>query len=766
MIAQRRGKNVAVGGLVLQFICTGVLVGAWLATGRPQSVLASLWVTAGGLGIWLMAAILFYCRQLQQQEALEIDEAARAGQESSIFDEKGQGRPAQARLDFVLKWVLPASTLLLAAYHATFGVLVLRWALSASPSKLAGMLPGAFFTGMAGFAMFLFSRYATGMGRSVEWRPLRAAGGYALFCALSMALAVAAMVFAFLKYGGGDRIAAMVIPAVQIVLAVELALNFLVDLYRPRLPGQEHHLSFDSRLLDLLAEPARVGHSIAETLNYQFGFEVSKTWFYQLLSRAFVPLLVLGTVIMFAITGIVIIPEGERGVVLRWGKLNAAYKSDPMKASLGPGVHLKWPWPVETVRRFETGRVQELWMGAGRERTEEERQAALVNGKELQLWTSEHGPREELNFLVAVPGTQAYAASGEKKPVMIIKLVVPVQYVIEDPFKFGFTHSNPRQVLECVAHREMVEYCARATLSEPIPGRDKDRPEAIMTFGRQRTAAGLKQRIQQAADKLDLGVRITNVTLLAVHPPSEAAEAYQKVGEAERKQDVLRYQALTEASDILTRTAGDAQLALRLAFALRRVSDLERLQESASPSGEVDRLINEVRGVTELYRLQIRKEEALGRLGQERRASLLSLIDDAQTHLTVLEKAKAQGKSFDFAAALADARTDIEGDAQTKAGLLNRASGEIGVRIAQARSDRWKTELAEQSRWVAFSRELAAYKASPEVYALDRWLDVWDSVLPDITKYVLAVPQDRVEVRVDATLKAQELSGLKLEDKD
>ena len=762
MIGQKRGKNVALGGLVLQFICTGVLVGVWLGTGRPQSVLAALWVTAGGLGVWMMAAVLFYCRQLQQQEALEIDQAVRDGREGSIFDEKAQGRPAQGRLDFVNKWFVPAFTLLLAAYQATFGALMLRWALSASPARLEGVLPGAFFTLMAGFAMFLFSRYATGMGRSAEWRPLRAAGGYALLCALSAALAIVAFVLAFLKYDGGDRIAALVLPAVQIVLAVELLLNFLVDLYRPRLPGQEQHLSFDSRLLDLLAEPARVGHSIAETLNYQFGFEVSKTWFYQLLSRAFVPLLVLGTIIMFAITSIVLIPEGERGVVLRWGKLDPAYKADPTKASLGPGLHLKWPWPVETVRRFPTQLVQEIWIGAGRERTSQEIEAAKENNKELQLWTKEHGPREELDFLVAQPRSREDGADDKTKPVMIIKLVVPVQYVIEDPFKFGFTYNDPRKMLEYVAHRETVIYCARATLTEPVAGAGEDRPEAIMTFGRQKAAEALKKRIQRAAEKLDLGVRIINVDLQAVHPPTGAAEAYQKVASAERKQDVMRYQAQAEANDLLTRTAGDSQLALHLALVLRRISDLERLREKPG-AAEADRLIEEATAEIDHYRTQIRKEQALGRLSEERRLAIQSLIDAWDAHRQVLRQAKAQGKSFDHASALAKARVQIEGDAKTR-GLLYSASGEVGVRIAQAQSDRWRMELAEQARWVAFSRELAAYQASPQVYSADRWLDVWDAVLPDIPKWVLAVPPERVELRVNAEIKTQTLSGLKLEE--
>ena len=56
--------------------------------------------------------------------------------------------------------------------------------------------------------------------------------------------------------------------------------------------------------------------SIAEALNYQFGFEVSKTWFYKLLSRAFVPLVVVGALVILGMTCLLIVPDGEQAVLL------------------------------------------------------------------------------------------------------------------------------------------------------------------------------------------------------------------------------------------------------------------------------------------------------------------------------------------------------------------------------------------------------------------------------------------------------------------
>jgi len=54
--------------------------------------------------------------------------------------------------------------------------------------------------------------------------------------------------------------------------------------------------------------------------------------------------------------------------------------------------------------------------------------------------------------------------------------------------------------------------------------------------------------------------------------------------------------------------------------------------------------------------------------------------------------------------------------------------------------------MKERTNAEAFQRELLAYKASPNLYMLDRWLDVWDELLPGMKKYVLGIPRDRVEI--------------------
>jgi len=748
MEEQRRGRNVALAGAVLQVIFTVVVLIIWQWTGSVSAMAVTLTV-AGGTVLWLVVALLFYGRQLARREELELaDLAARGGGAgTSIFEhpEGAQAKPARQRLALLERWIMPVFTLLWAGYHVAIGALVLRYLTRLeTPAKLTSFGGGTLFLVLVWFVAFLFSRYCTGMAQQVDWRPLRAAGSYLLINDLFVVAIIAGLLSAWQGYPRVDLAVAHVIPVLQLVLAVELVLSFILDLYRPRVPGEERRLSFDSRLLNLAAEPARIGHSIAETLNYQFGFEVSKTWFYQLLSKALVPLLFFAVAVLFVMSCIVIVPDGQQAVVLHWGK------ADPQRGALGPGLYWKWPWPIDTARHFRVDSVHQIFAGAGAERTEAERAANVIKGRELFLWTREHGERKELDFILAVPPRTRQTPKGAEDktpPVNVIKLVVLVQYQITDVYDYGFKYTQAKKMLECIAFRQMVRYCASATLHEPVGAGESDRPEAIMTYGRERAAQELKRRIQDEANALGLGVRITMAGLLTIHPPADAAAAFEEVLEAERRQDEARYKAEGEANEILAKVAGRPAEALELALAIRVLEDLEILRQARNNPAEfqskIDRAIQAVRKDLVLLDKEIQRARLLGKLGEGgSEATAQRLRDEHLRHLRALEEIRKDPKGFDF-----DGRIEGKEGARTAANdLFKAAVGEPAELVAKAEAVRWETELAERARYESIQRQRLAWQANPYVYQWDRWLDVWDEVLPNIRKYVLAVDKDLIEI--------------------
>ncbi len=739
MTDQRTGKNRALAGAVLQVVFAAVMLVIFLKV-RSRAALSCMVFLAGGVGVWLMAALLFYVRQRERQEAKELEEISAASRGGTIFEgEGGDLRAAAARLAWTEKWTVPVFTFLWAGFHAAMGAVLLRY-LAAAPSRELGAGAGqaTFASVLIAFVAFLYSRYVMGLATQPQWRLLRATGSYLFAGVLAIAATAAALLSANQGHPGVDRVIAMVIPAAQVLLAVELVLNLILDFYRPRMAGQEQRYSFDSRLFNFIAEPGRIGHSIAEAMNYQFGFEVSKTWFYQLIARAFVPLVIFAAVVMFAMTCVVVVEQGQQVVVLHWGRPDAS--REPLTA----GIHLKWPWPVDTTRRFDVSAIHEMILGVGGARTKEERQETIVNigafkGREMNLWTMEHGTLKEKDFLLAVPRDSYTAEAGEDRPpVTIIRLVVPVYYVITDVYKYGFKFADVEKLMNAEAHRQMVKYCASATLDSPAGGQG-ERPEAIVTFGSKRASEELKRRIQAAFDELDVGVRITYVGISAAHPPPKAADAFQDVIKAERRQDKMRYEAEAEANETLSEVAGDPISALRLALAIRTLEEMESLRLLRDrPEQLKDMLadyIQQARNELDRLEAELAREQLLGRTTADKR----ELRDDHLKHVELLVGLREAGAGADLPPLVAKAM-------QRANSLFDQAAGEPAKLIAQAKTYRWDKEMTERARAESFSRMLLAYDASPRIYMLDRWLDVWDEVLPGIRKYVLGIDRDKIEV--------------------
>ncbi len=101
---------------------------------------------------------------------------------------------------------------------------------------------------------------------------------------------------------------------------------------------------------------------------------------------------------------------------------------------------------------------------------------------------------------------------------------------------------------------------------------------------------------------------------------------------------------------------------------------------------------------------------------------------------------------FDFAPLIAD--RDRLADT-----LFERAVGQPAASDAQAKARRWSQELSERARAETFERQTEGYEASPNIFKLSRLLEMWEEYLPEINKYVLTFPKNRIEVRIDTKIK-------------
>ena len=744
----KRGQKVALIGAGLQVLLAVLAVILWRSTGS-SALLTSWWLLLGGVPVWVMTAVLFYARDLAAREAQELEELQSSGDQSRLFSEaeRLEQRPAARRVTMMERWAVRVLTLGMAAYHLVIAWWMFNVLRSADSVLLKGTGPAAAFLALSIVVSFLYSRYCTGMAKTKTWSLLRPAGAYLLICMIVNGCLFIAML-ASTAYPLAEAWVAFVAPGIMFIYGLEMILGFILDLYRPHIPGAEYRPAYESRLLNLLSEFGRVGHSIADTINYQFGFEVSGTWFYQLVSKAIVPLLIFGVLVLLLASSFVIVEEGEACIVKVLGRPIEGPHGAKM---LGPGGHWKWPWPVATTERIEVGRIHTVVLGVGQER------AAAKDrfGRNLIVWSEDHGygGRAETDFLIAVPKAQQKQREQDgldgqaAYAVNVIRLVVSIQYRIDDAYEWAYNSSDSASLLKSLANEVMTEYCASATLDDKVSD-ESQRPQAIMTWGREAAASNLQKRIQSRIDRAKLGAKIMFVGIVSAHPPTSVIPDYEKVLEAERDQDKQRYQAQSRAAQILAAVAGQPANALKLYLSIHVERVLRTLQKEQSDPVRFNSSLAEYSRRTaeqiEALNLELTREQQLGRKTDDKDSEPIEqqLKRRYGALASQLKAIGAKPKSYDYATAIAAA------SAQTES-LFERLDGEPAKRIAEARAARWQKE---QTAWTAvetYRRTLLPYQACPEVYRFDRIMDIYDELLPKIKVYVLSGDSKDVEIRMN-----------------
>ncbi len=570
----RRARTVALLGLIFQLLLSAFYIVLTVWSGSEAMRGLTLLTSVGTL-IWVFLVLIYHQRVLVQEEAFESEQLRkeRAAGGGAIFDvDDEQLLLARRRLRWMYRWVLPGFTVLIIVLLVAAALFRWPWTLgvgvrteSWKTIENTGLL--TWFVGGTAFLAFLFSRYATGMARQAEWRMLRAGASFLMgvtLGAVALTATLAAVHFAVSPVP--ERVLAYVLRILLLVLAAEFTLNFVLDFYRPRSVDEEPRPAFDSRLLGLFSEPGGIARSIADAINYQFGFEVSSTWFYKLLQRSVVPLLGFAVAAMLAISSLVFIEANEEGIVERYGR--------PLPEVLQPGLHVKYPWPIDVVRKVATSTIHELKIGIKPEAQPEEQRP---DREELILWTNKHSQEPHLEVIVATPKLESFVRSlatttspagtaattqpsirpAEAVAVSILRVAVSLQYHIRDAKRWIETYSDPEAMLRSLADREIMRYSA----SVDVGG----------LLGSQRTALEkqLWKTIQESADRAGLDVEIVFFGLQGVHPPEPTAESFQDVVGAEQKMTAAIRAAEAEAKKRLSEVAGDETRAKSLADAIR-----------------------------------------------------------------------------------------------------------------------------------------------------------------------------------------------------
>lgn len=571
----QRATTAALAGLTIQ-IALVLLMGLTALWSGSPAIYSAGWHMLGGLPIWIVLALLYHQHETERAQRLAADKLSTDPTASAaIFGNLGDDLDAaRRRLDSLYRYGLSAVSLLVAAYMIVAGGVLLSMRMRPGPdvplAEYANPVGLLFALAGIAFVAFVGGRWLAGYARQRDWRLLRGGASYLMSCFVVTVLVLAGVaVVALAGIAWPLETLALVIPGVTTAIGLETLLTALLESYRPRVPGEIPRPAFDSRVLGLLTAPESLGSVLADLISYQFGVEVSSSWLYRLLGSAITPMTLFGTAFLMALSCLTIVGPDERGVRLRGGEMTG----DP----LPPGIHLKWPWPMETVEMHPVGQVQELVVTSD------------LTGRSQQspafLWTNDSDRDAQLgqeDFLAA--------AAADGAGVSLLSADVSVQYTVADLRTFLMGSADPRQMLLAIAQRETSRFFAIHDI------------DTLLATGRTAGGPVLQAVIQAEADRFGLGIKIVGVAVTSLHPPiGNVSRAFHAQIGAMQERETLIQRARKDAVEKLARVAGSVEFSQQIDAEIRGLDALRTAGKADSAAvtaaeGRINELLSDARG--------------------------------------------------------------------------------------------------------------------------------------------------------------------------
>ena len=494
--------------------------------------IGSIFVALGTL-VSLVSWFQMRLEERERIEKLEFDELTKSAARATIFKtEQTETFGARRSREQFERFFVPAFTVLLFLLQLLGHFFAWHWLDRAVVTPVNQPLVAMALIGLFALVLFLMGKYSAGLARLANQRLLRPSASYLLFSSYICALVLAGIVAYEVGFPAIDLIIARVLAVSLVFFALESLITLVLEIYRPRVKGKVGSPLYESRIISTLGQPEGIFTTAAHALDYQFGFKVSETWFFQFMQRALLWIIPAQLAILLLSTCFVFVETGDEALLERFGRPVAG------RNILGAGLHLKCPWPMDRVHRYNTGAIQSFNVGF----VHDEKAEA---GKSI-LWTVSHY-KDEFNLLVASRDSLDITnAAGQKPPppVSFISASIPVQFQITNVIDWAYNNANPAELLEKIGTREIVRYLVSVDLQE------------LMSTARFTAGEELRKRIQEAASALNLGARILFVGLQDVHPPVKVAGSYEAVVSARQRANAVMLDA--EAYAIQTNALAQA----------------------------------------------------------------------------------------------------------------------------------------------------------------------------------------------------------------
>ena len=214
-------------------------------------------------------------------------------------------------------------------------------------------------------------------------------------------------------------------------------------------------------------------------------------------------------VLVYLASGVYYVPADRQAIQIRLGRM--------LEGRAQPGLHYALPYPIDRVILLRISEAQRLSIG----------------GTDLSRALG-----------VARVGEADYLLTGDQN---LVRTRASIHYYIQAPYLYLFRTEDLTSGLRALLLRALSRAVARRHVDE------------ILTTGRVALQNEVQRDLQAEADRLELGVTLTAVTLEQVTPPEEVRDAFLEVANAREDRNRIVQEARGYASERVPRARGEAQ---------------------------------------------------------------------------------------------------------------------------------------------------------------------------------------------------------------
>ena len=232
-------------------------------------------------------------------------------------------------------------------------------------------------------------------------------------------------------------------------------------------------------------------------------------------------------------------PE-ETGVIVRFGQKALPYDE--------PGLHMKFPWPIDKLMRIQAKRVRVVEIGYRSISASPDTEPAAYE------WNVQH----RSGRFQRMP-EEALMLTGDQN---MIELNATVHYSISHPDDFIFRQLDGDTTIRAAAESVMQMITTETPLDD------------LLTTGRRAIEQRARKMLQARMDRYGAGIEVLQVKLQDVHPSLEVVDAFRAVSGAYEEKNRLINEAEGYRNEQVALARGNAKAQLQNAasFTLGRVN--------------------------------------------------------------------------------------------------------------------------------------------------------------------------------------------------